>query len=236
MLDTNYWSRHFFGGVELQDDCSGGFNHELHEPHVGDLIKSKGHCLWRLAWLLLLSSLRVEHLAPVSSQPAQRSTNISMLALNIVLYVLLGTSLAFAIVELGLSAYVTSAYSGTQRISTGNAYSGYSWSNVKVKPPAIIVFLVFSSCWTVLVTVAALLVPWHYTRKGLVTARLNTILAATFVALYSITMVFWLACFADLATILNGVLGVNPYFDAIIAFGVLLWWVLQTISNHILPF
>ncbi|KAJ5457433.1 hypothetical protein N7475_008821 [Penicillium sp. IBT 31633x] len=144
-----------------------------------------------------------------------------MLALDIVLYSLLATSLAFAIVELGLSAYVTSAYSGRQIIADWSAYSGYSY--IKLKPPAIIIFLVFSSCWTMLVTLAALLVPWYYTRKGFVTKRLNTVLAATFVAIYFVTMVFWLACFADIASVLEGVSTANPYFSAIIAFGVLLW-------------
>ncbi|KAJ5782011.1 hypothetical protein N7457_003785 [Penicillium paradoxum] len=146
-----------------------------------------------------------------------------MLALNIVLYALWGTSLAFALIELGLSAYVTSAYSGTQEVATWSAYSGYSYTDFQVKPPGIIIFLVFSSCWTVLVTIAALLVPWYYSRKGFMTAKLNTVLAATFVAIYFVTMVFWLACFADIANILTGVTSINPYFSAIIAFAVLLW-------------
>ncbi|KAJ5484662.1 hypothetical protein LT330_007924 [Penicillium expansum] len=146
-----------------------------------------------------------------------------MLALSIVLYVLLGTSLAFAIVELGLSAFITAAYSGTQEITTWNAYSGYSYGQINVEPPAILVFLVFSSVWTILVTVAALALPWYYTRKGFVTAKLNTVLAASFVAIYFVTMVFWLACFADLASFLGGGTSLNPYYNAVLAFGVLLW-------------
>ncbi|CAG8891661.1 unnamed protein product [Penicillium nalgiovense] len=133
-----------------------------------------------------------------------------MMALSIILCLLLGTSLAFAIVELGLSAFIAAAYSGTQRVTTWSAYSGYSYRQVDVDPPAILVFLVFSSVWTILVTVAALVLPWYYNRKGFVSAKLNTVLAAIFVALYFVTMVFWLACFADLATLLGGATSVNP--------------------------
>ncbi|CAP96288.1 Pc21g13910 [Penicillium rubens Wisconsin 54-1255] len=146
-----------------------------------------------------------------------------MQALSIILCVLLGTSLVFAIVELGLSAFVAAAYSGTQRVTTWSAYSGYSYRQVDVDPPAILVFLVFSSVWTILVTVAALVLPWYYNRKGFVTAKLNTVLAAIFVAAYFVTMVFSLACFADLATLLGGATSVNPYYNAVLAFGVLLW-------------
>ncbi|OQE35107.1 hypothetical protein PENCOP_c014G08609 [Penicillium coprophilum] len=146
-----------------------------------------------------------------------------MLALNIVLYVLLGTSLVFSIVELGLSAFIAAAYSGTQDIETWSAYSGYSYTQVNLKPPAILVFIVFSSVWTILGTVAALVLPWYYTRKGLVSAKLNTVLAALFVAIYFVTMVFWLACFADLANLLGGGTSTNPYYNAMLAFGVLLW-------------
>ncbi|KAJ5120990.1 uncharacterized protein N7515_008951 [Penicillium bovifimosum] len=137
-----------------------------------------------------------------------------MLALNIILYALLGTSLVFAIVELGLSAYVTS-------ISSGTVSNGYYYYDVD--PPAIVIFLVFSSVWTILVTIAALVLPWHYGRKGLVSAKLNTVLAAIFVAVYFVTMVFWLACFADLANIVSGYTNIDPYYSAVLAFGVLLW-------------
>jgi hypothetical protein len=146
-----------------------------------------------------------------------------MLALNIVLYALLGTSLAFAIVELGLSAFLTSAYTGTREVATWSAYSGYSYTNVNLKAPAILAFLVFTACWTILVTVAALVLPWHLAKKGFVSAKLNTILASCFVGVYFVTMVFWLACFADLASLLGGGTSDSSYFNAILAFGVLLW-------------
>jgi hypothetical protein len=148
--------------------------------------------------------------------------DFNMLALNIVLYALLGTSLAFAIVELGLSAFVAAAFSATQEIDSWSVYSSYSYQ-VNVEPPPILVFLVFSSVWTILVTIAALVLPWYYTRKGFVSAKLNTVLAAIFVAIYFVTMVFWLACFADLASLLGGGISISSYYNAVIAFGVLLW-------------
>lgn len=142
-----------------------------------------------------------------------------MLVLNIVLYSLLGTSFVFAIVELGLSAFVVSAFDNTTQ--EYDTWGGYV--NVKVKAPAIVSFMVFASLWTMLITVAALVLPWFYTRKGSVTPKLNTILAASFVAVYFVTMVFWLASFADLATYLDYTS--NEYYNAMIAFAVLLWCV-----------
>jgi hypothetical protein len=142
-----------------------------------------------------------------------------MLALNIILYALLGTSLVFAIVELGLSAFVVSAFDTTQEVETWGGLV-----DVHVKAPAIVDFMLFASLWTILIAVAAVLLPWFYTRKGSVTPKLNTILAASFVAVYSVTMVFWLAAFADLATYVNVI--ADSYFDALIAFAVLLWYVL----------
>lgn len=137
--------------------------------------------------------------------------------LNIILYALLGTSFVLGVVELGLSAFVVSAYENTTQ--EYDTWSGYI--NVDVKAPAIVDFIVFSSLWTMLVTVAALLLPWFYTRKGSVTPKLNTVLAASFVATYFVTMVFWLAAFADLATYLDYIS--NDYYNAMIAFAVLLW-------------
>ncbi|KAJ5340081.1 hypothetical protein N7541_012043 [Penicillium brevicompactum] len=137
--------------------------------------------------------------------------------LNIILYALLGTSFVLGVVELGLSAFVVSAFDNTTQ--EYDTWGGYV--NVKVKAPAIVDFIVFSSLWTMLITVAALVVPWFYTRKGSVTPKLNTVLAASFVATYFVTMVFWLAAFADLATYLDYVS--NDYYNAMIAFAVLLW-------------
>jgi hypothetical protein len=140
-----------------------------------------------------------------------------MLALNIILYALLGTSLVFAIVELGLSAFVVSAFANTtQEVETWGGFV-----DVNVKAPAIVDFMVFASLWTILVAVAAVLLPWFYTRKGSVTPKLNTVLGASLVAGYAVTMIFWLAAFADLATYVNAI--ADSYFGALIAFAVLLW-------------
>lgn len=142
-----------------------------------------------------------------------------VMLLNIILYALLGTSFVLGVVELGLSAFVVSAFDNTTQ--EYDTWGGYV--NVKVKAPAIVDFIVFSSLWTMLITVAALVVPWFYTRKGSVTPKLNTVLAASFVAIYFVTMVFWLAAFADLATYLDYIS--NDYYNAMIAFAVLLWFV-----------
>lgn len=146
-----------------------------------------------------------------------------MLALHIVFYVLLGLCLAFAIVELGLSAYVTSIWSGDRETYTWNPYEGYVYTTVHVSAPGILIFIVFSACWTILVSAAALVLPWFYSRKGAVTRNLNTILGVSFIVLYFITSVFWLACFADIEADLGGGTSYNDYLNAVIAFAVLLW-------------
>ena len=82
-----------------------------------------------------------------------------MLALHIVLYVLLGTCLAFAIVELGLTAYVASIWTGDRETYTWNAYEGYVYTTVHYSAPGILIFIIFTACWTVLVSAAALVLP-----------------------------------------------------------------------------
>lgn len=145
-----------------------------------------------------------------------------MLALHIVLYVLLGTSLAFAIVELGLSAYVATGWSGDQQVYSWDPYQGYVYTTVHVSPPAILVFTLFTCCWTILACVAALVLPWFYTRKGFVSQKLNAILGLSTIVFYFVTSVFWLACFADIVAELGGGSWID-LVNAIIAFAVLLW-------------
>jgi hypothetical protein len=145
-----------------------------------------------------------------------------MLALHIALYVLLGTALLFAIVELGLSAYVVSGYSGSFEEYTCNGFScGYQ--TVKVSTPGILAFLVFVSLWTMIVSVAAAVLPWFYARKGNVTSKLNMILGISTIVVYFITSVFWLACFADIVTIFGAGNVYSDYLNAVVAFAVLLW-------------
>ncbi|KAJ5580322.1 uncharacterized protein N7459_006307 [Penicillium hispanicum] len=146
-----------------------------------------------------------------------------MLALHITLYALLGASLAFAIVELGLSAYVVSYWGGTRKEAYWDPSQGFGYRDVHVGTPGILIFLIFSACWTILVSLAALVLPWFYTRKGFVSATLNTVLGIGFAAVYFVSMVFWLACFADIVYLLHGSTSTSPYLDAIIAFAVLLW-------------
>ncbi|KAJ6019344.1 hypothetical protein N7522_001411 [Penicillium canescens] len=127
-----------------------------------------------------------------------------MLALHIVLYTLMGTSFAFAIVELGLSAYATTGWSGNQQ------------------PPDTLIFVLFTTCWSILVSVIAPVLPWFYTRKGFVSRKLNTILGVSTIIVYFVTSVFWLACFAGVIAELGG----GSWLDivnAVIAFAVLLW-------------
>jgi hypothetical protein len=146
-----------------------------------------------------------------------------MLVLDIALYAILGSSLVFSIIELGLAGYVVSAWSGSHRVAYYDPFGGgYSYENVDVSTPAILDFLIFTAVWTMLVTGAALLLPWFFTRKGF-SSKLNMILGIVFTAVFFLTMVFWLASFADITSYLGGGTSTSDYLNAIIAFAVLLW-------------
>ncbi|KAJ5605286.1 hypothetical protein N7510_010440 [Penicillium lagena] len=146
-----------------------------------------------------------------------------MLALDIALYAILGTSLVFSIIELGLAAYVASAWTGAHQVSYYNPWEGgYSYENVNISAPPILDFLIFTAVWTMLVTGASLFLPWFFTRKGF-SSKLNTILGIVFTAVYFVTMVFWLAAFADITSYLGGGTSTSDYLNAVIAFAVLLW-------------
>lgn len=147
-----------------------------------------------------------------------------MLVLHIALYCLIGACLVFSIVELGLSAYVASVWSGTRSVGYYDLYQGYVYNNVHVSTPGILDFLIFSAVWSMLASAAALVLPWFYTRKGLVSATLNTVLGVTFAIVYFVTWVFWLACFADIESMLGGAISSNDYLNAVIAFAILLWY------------
>ena len=149
----------------------------------------------------------------------------SMLVLHYILYALLGTGIAFAIIELGLSAYVAAIWGGTYEAAYWDPVLGYEYGQVHVSTPGILIFLVFASCWTILISAAALLLPWFYTRKASVRTSMNAILGVGLAAVYFATMVFWLACFADIATMLGGGTSLSSYLNAVIAFAVLLWYV-----------
>ncbi|KAJ5224950.1 hypothetical protein N7468_006175 [Penicillium chermesinum] len=126
-----------------------------------------------------------------------------MLPLHIALYSLLATALAFAIIELGLTAYVTSAISDYSREELFRRYWDYSYSYWHVSTPSILIFLLFTSCWTILASAGAL------AAHGLA-------------AVYFVTMVFWLAAFADFVSYFDGNF-FSDYLSAIVAFAVLDW-------------
>lgn len=139
--------------------------------------------------------------------------------LHTALYVLLGTAFAFAVIELGLSGYIESQY------GSYDYYSGSYRHRINVSSPPIVGFLIFCSVWTMLVTGGALFSSWFFTRRGPVARSFNFIMAIVHMLLYFVTMVFWLAGFADMAALLGGRVYGSDYANAIIAFGVLLWYV-----------
>ncbi|KAJ5778763.1 hypothetical protein N7520_002009 [Penicillium odoratum] len=145
-----------------------------------------------------------------------------MIAFHIALYAILATSLVFAIIELGLCAYVASVWGGTREELYYDSYGDLEYGDVNISIPGILAFLIFTSCWTMLVTPGGVLLSWFYTRKG-ATGKISTILGVVFSVVYFITMVFWLACFADIASDLDGYTSHNDYLNAVIAFAVLLW-------------
>ncbi|KAJ5806726.1 hypothetical protein N7474_010318 [Penicillium riverlandense] len=142
-----------------------------------------------------------------------------MLVLDIALYAILGTSLVFSIIELGLGASAISAWTASNQVSY---YYGYGYENINISAPPIVSFLVFTAVWTMLASGALLFLPWFYTRKGC-SAKLNMTLSIVFTAVYFLTMVFWLASFADIASYLGGGTSTSDAVNAAIAFAVLLW-------------
>ncbi|GIJ90586.1 hypothetical protein Asppvi_009546 [Aspergillus pseudoviridinutans] len=138
---------------------------------------------------------------------------------------LLGTSFVFAVIELGLGGHVASISTGSRKIPYYDPSSewGYSYKTVTISAPPILAFLIFTAVWTMLVSAAAFLLPWFLRAKAGPGTRLNTILTGALGGVYFVTMVFWLACFADIAADLSGIGTANDYYNAVIAFAVLLW-------------
>ncbi|KAJ5180943.1 hypothetical protein N7492_004153 [Penicillium capsulatum] len=145
-----------------------------------------------------------------------------MLAFHLVLVALLGFSLALAIAQLGLTAYVVSSRDNSHREITYSFAQGYSDHTVRASTPGIYSFLVFAACWTILITLAALVLPCLCTRKGRPAGRLNAFLGIGLTVVYLATMVFWLAGFADLVAKF-GVDGSDDYTNAIVALAIVLW-------------
>lgn len=144
-----------------------------------------------------------------------------MLALHIALYALLGASLAFAVIELGLSAHIASLYDHIP-VPEYDYYNGYSYEVVDIKPPPILDFIIFSSAWSVLITGVAFFLSWFYRQKENTLAT-NKWISVGLIAMYFVTWVFWLASFAYIESRLGGYSSGSSYLDAMIAFAILLW-------------
>lgn len=160
-----------------------------------------------------------------------------MFALHLALYILLGTAGVFAIVELGLSAYLVSQNTGSYENEYIDPVTG-QWivQTITLSVPPILSFTLFTCLWTLLATAAAFFLPWFYARKAGTTvngtapapaaspARINTWIASALIGIYFVTWVFWLAVFADIANAVdaNGLV-LSSLGAALIAFAVLLW-------------
>lgn len=140
---------------------------------------------------------------------------------------LLGISFVFAVIEIGLAGHIASTATGSRRIPVydGSSTWGYSYKTIKFSVPAIVAFVIFTAVWTMLVSVAAILLPWFFRARAAAGSLLNTILTGALGAAYFVTMVFWLASFADIAAKLDGLGATSDYYNAVIAFAVLLWYV-----------
>jgi Membrane-associating domain len=122
---------------------------------------------------------------------------------------LLATTLVFAIIELGLSAYSVSIFSENQ---LGSA-------------PGPVNFLVFASLWTMLITPIFIALPMLGDRNN--RFWLNSFgrpaawVAPVTLAINAVTMIFWLAGFAALANLFGGY---NPQGvpGALLAFAIML--------------
>ncbi|KAH1985688.1 hypothetical protein KXV92_000642 [Aspergillus fumigatus] len=138
---------------------------------------------------------------------------------------LLGVAFVFAVIELGLGGHIASISTGSRKIPFYDPSSswGYSYKTIKYSVPGIVAFQIFTSVWTMLVSVAAFLLPWFLRVKAAPGTRLNTIITGALGGAYFVTMVFWLACFADIATKLGELGATSDYYNAVIAFAVLSW-------------
>ncbi|KAH2786644.1 hypothetical protein KXV54_005085 [Aspergillus fumigatus] len=132
---------------------------------------------------------------------------------------LLGVAFVFAVIELGLGGHIASISTGSRKIPFYDPSSswGYSYKTIKYSVPGIVAFQIFTSVWTMLVSVAAFLLPWFLRVKAAPGTRLNTIITGALGGAYFVTMVFWLACFADIATKLDELLFVALFVIVVLA-------------------
>lgn len=144
-----------------------------------------------------------------------------MLPLTIATYSLLGTGLAFGIIELGLSAYAVSQTDKTYECYTDNGF-GETIGTCKETVPSVFIYYLFVSIWTFLTTPFALAYPAMQARKA--GGSSLTWLGPVLIGLSFLTSVFWLAAFADLTNLTDGYLSyAGGVIQAMVAFGVLNW-------------
>lgn len=147
---------------------------------------------------------------------------------DLVTLALLGTASVFALIELGLSAYIVSL--GSEHTYTywdpnyaGAGYGAYQYGTRKASAPAEVDFLLFCSLWTLLVAPALIILPIVWKSKTKVAGQdVQTISGPLTLAMNAIATIFWLAGFAALANLYDGL---NPQGipGALLAFAVMLW-------------
>jgi hypothetical protein len=168
-------------------------------------------------------------------------------------YALLGSALVFAIVELGLSAHTVSSYgdrdgssytydydSFKKRQDYSDYFDEYDYSDYNldsssyydISTPPIAAFAIFASVWTIVVSAGAMFTAWFFSRKSPVRRFINMIFAGAYVAVYFITMAFWLGTFADYAYVTSWLVYTPDYWKATLAFAVLLWSVVHPVCYY----
>ena len=134
-----------------------------------------------------------------------------MALLDLTILILLGTALVFSIIELGLSAYAVNV------TSDFFVEANSRWS-----------YIVFASLWTILVTIFYIVWPFFSRRNDR-----ERVMAPLTLALNFITMIFWVAGFGAVADMYHGAPGGTA--GAILAFGVMLWYVADSSQNKTAP-
>jgi len=151
-----------------------------------------------------------------------------MLPLTIATYSLLGTGLAFGLIELGLSAYAVSQTDKTYECYTDNGFEE-TIGTCKETVPSVFIYYLFVSIWTLITTPFALAIPAIQSRNGGGSSS-NTWLAPVLIFRNFLTFVFWLAAFADLTNLTDGYLSyAGGVIQAMVAFGVLNWLIFMTL-------
>lgn len=160
-----------------------------------------------------------------------------MILIDVSLFILLTVALVFSIIELGLSADAVSQ--GTEHGTYfADGAGGFYYGLARGGPSSIASFLLFASLWSCIVSGVLLGLPFVQRRRALSqNASASTAGGASSssyarqywleiltLTLNAVTMIFWLAGFADLAN-LDDAYGGNPQgvAGALLAFAVLLW-------------